>query len=363
LDEKHILLNGKAISGALADFGLYFFHNAKQAIANGTGPYFYLPKLEHYKEAELWAEVFRYAEEQFGMQTGTIKATVLIEVIDAVFQMEEILHALKEYCVGLNCGRWDYIFSYIKRFAKRSDMILPDRMQVKMSVPFLKAYSELLIKTCHARGAFAMGGMAAAIPVKADEEANAKAFAMVKADKEREANYGHDGTWVAHPGLIPTAMEAFNVKLGDRKNQLDVARTEVEATAADLLAPCDGTITEAGLRNNISVSVIYMANWLSGNGCVPIYNLMEDAATAEIARAQIWQWIHHDAGKLDDGRNVTIALFTQFLEEEMPNIRVYVGEAAFDAMPFDRAAKLLEELVTQAEFKAFLTLPAYEQIN
>jgi malate synthase len=360
LDEKHVLLDGKPIPGALLDFGLYFFHNAKELLQRGSGPYFYLPKLENHKEAQLWADIFSYSEERLGLKKGTIKATVLIEVILATFEMHEILHALKDYCVGLNCGRWDYIFSYIKKFSKRGDMILPDRAQVAMTVPFLRAYSLLLIQTCHKRGAFAMGGMSAYIPVKGDEAANEKAFAMVKADKEREAGDGHDGTWVAHPGLVAVAMEAFN-RLMPGKNQLDKMQSGVKVTAAELLAPPPGKITEAGLRNNTSVSLQYIAHWLGGLGCVPINNLMEDAATAEIARSQIWQWIHHEAGKLDDGRKVTAELFRQLLKEEWDAVKKRDG-AAYDAPRYEKAAALLDQLVTSQEFTEFLTLPGYKEI-
>ncbi len=353
LEEKHVLVGGKAIPGALLDFGVYFLTNAEKLLARGLGPYFYLPKLESAEEAALWADIFAFSEQRLGLAKGTIKATVLIETIVATFEMHEILYALRDYCVGLNCGRWDYIFSYIKKFHKRPDFVLPERGQVVMTVPFLRAYSLLLIQTCHKRGAFAMGGMSAFIPVKGNEEANTKAFAMVRADKEREAGDGHDGTWVAHPNLVPVAMEVFD-RLMPGKNQLDRQRDDVKVTAAELVAVPTGTITEAGLRNNISVSVQYLASWLTGNGCVPIFNLMEDAATAEIARSQIWQWIHHDKGVLDDGRPVTVALYTQLLEEELAKLE--------GNLPYDRAATLLSSLVTQQEFVEFLTLPGYQQI-
>jgi len=353
LDEKHVTLAGKPIAGALLDFGIYFHTNAKTLLARGTGPYFYLPKLESAEEAQLWADIFDHAEKTLGLKTGTIKATVLIEVITATFEMNEILHALKNYCVGLNCGRWDYIFSFIKKFWKRGDFVLPDRGQVVMTTHFLRSYSKLLIETCHKRGAFAMGGMSAFIPVKNDEAANEKAYAMVRADKEREAGDGHDGTWVAHPGLVPVAMEVFD-RLMPGKNQLDVVKEKTNFTAADILAIPPGTITEAGLRNNISVSVQYLANWLSGNGCVPIFNLMEDAATAEIARSQIWQWIHHDKGVLDNGHSITESLYLQLLDEELAKLS--------GPLPYRKAADLLTELVTQNEFTEFLTLPGYERL-
>lgn len=361
LDERHVLFDGKPVPGALVDFGLYFYHNAHEALMRGTGPYFYLPKLESAEEAQLWADIFAFAEDAQGLKRGTIKATVLIETIVATFEMEEILHALKDYCVGLNCGRWDYIFSYIKKFQKYKDMVLPDRAQVTMTTHFLRSYSLLLIATCHKRGAFAMGGMSAYIPVKGDEAANDKAYAMVRADKEREAGDGHDGTWVAHPGLVPVAMEVFN-RLMPGANQLNKI-PEAKVTAKDLLAVPPGTITEAGLRNNISVSVQYLAHWLSGNGCVPINNLMEDAATAEIARSQIWQWIHHDKGVLEGGQNVTKALVDQLLEEELAAVKAKMGDAAYARLPFDMAAKLLSELVDNKDFTEFLTLPGYARIG
>jgi malate synthase len=359
LNEKHVRVNGVPVAGALFDFGVYFYLNAKEALARGTGPYFYLPKLESHSEAKLWADIFNFAEESLGLKRGTIKATVLIEVVTATFEMHEILHALKDYCVGLNCGRWDYIFSFIKKFWKRPDCVLPDRASVTMTTHFLRTYSKLLIQTCHKRGAFAMGGMSAFIPIKNDEAANEKALGMVRADKEREAGDGHDGTWVAHPALVPVAMEVFN-RLMPNKNQLD-KKLDVVVTAKDLLTLPEGQITEAGLRNNISVSVQYIANWLSGNGCVPINNLMEDAATAEIARSQIWQWIHHDKGVLADGRNITTSLYSQFLDEELEKIKA-ADPQIYARLPFDRAAKLLDELVTQPEFCEFLTLPGYQQV-
>jgi malate synthase len=354
LDEKHILLNGKSVPGALVDFGVYFYVNAKKLLARGLGPYFYIPKLESAEEAQLWADIFHFSEQALHLKKGTIKATVLIETIVAAFEMDEILYALKDYCVGLNCGRWDYIFSFIKKFSRRQDFVLPDRAAVTMTTHFLRSYSLLLIKTCHRRGAFAMGGMSAYIPVKADEAANEKAFAMVRADKEREAGDGHDGTWVAHPGLVPVAMEVFNRRMKG-KNQLDRPLDDIDMKAADLLAIPPGTITEAGLRNNISVSVQYLANWINGNGCVPIFNLMEDAATAEIARSQIWQWIHHARGILADGRKVTLELYQQLLAEELQKLS--------GALPYDRAANMLTDLVMPEEFIEFLTLPGYRQLD
>ncbi len=362
LDEKHIIFQGKPVAGALMDFGIYFWLNAKQLLENGTGPYFYLPKLENHEEAQLWADIFAFSEDRLNLKRGAIKATVLIETILATFEMHEILYALKDYCVGLNCGRWDYIFSFIKKFNSRPDFVLPERAQVTMTTHFLRHYSLLLIQTCHARGAFAMGGMSAFIPVKGDEEANNKAYAMVKADKEREAGDGHDGTWVAHPALVPVAIEVFN-RLMPGKNQLERRRDDVTVTPADLLAIPSGSITEAGLRNNISVSVQYLAHWLNGQGCVPINNLMEDAATAEIARSQIWQWIHHEKGVLDDGRRITESLYRQLLREELNGIEQHIGMESFSKLPFIEAAALLNELVTQKTFAEFLTIPGYERIE
>ena len=361
LDERHVLQDGKPIAGAFLDFGLYLFHNAKELLARGSGPYFYLPKLEHYKEAELWRDIFAFSEEALGLKKGTIKATVLIETINAAFQMEEILFALKDYCVGLNCGRWDYIFSFIKKFNSRSDFVLPDRAQVTMTTHFLRSYSLLLIHTTHKRGAFAMGGMSAFIPVKNDEAANDKAFAMVRADKEREAGDGHDGTWVAHPGLIPVAMEVFN-RIMPQKNQLDKPLGAVNFTAKDLLAIPQGTITEAGLRGNISVSVQYLAAWLSGNGCVPINNLMEDAATAEIARSQVWQWVHHEAGKLDGGAKITLEMVEKIIGEELDKIRQNIGDPLYNSGNYGAASKLFVSLIKPKEFTEFLTLPGYTQL-
>jgi len=360
LPERHVTWQGKPVSGALLDFALYFFHNAKERLARGTGPYFYIPKLENHKEAALWAEVFAFAEEYVGIKKGSIKATVLIEVLTAVFEMHEILHVLKDYIVGLNCGRWDYIFSTIKKLHAHKQYLLPDRSQVTMNKDFLKSYSELLIQTCHKRGAFAMGGMSAFIPVKNDEAANDKAMAAVKADKEREATYGHDGTWVAHPGLIPVAMEVFD-RLMPAKNQREKLREDVNVVAADLLKMHQGTITEAGVRNNINVAMQYMANWLNGNGCVPLFNLMEDAATAEISRSQLWQWVHHGA-TLEDGRAIDAALIKTLAAEELANIQASVG-AAFTALPYAKAQELLLKLVLDSAFVEFLTLPAYEALD
>ena len=357
LPERHVTLGGQPISGALLDFGLYFFHNAAERIKRGTGPYFYIPKQENAEEAQLWADVFAFAEEYCGIPHGSIKATVLIEVITATYEMHEILYALKDYAVGLNCGRWDYIFSTIKKFHARPDFVMPDRTQITMHVHFLKSYYELLIQTCHKRGAFAMGGMSAFIPVKNDEAANEKAFAAVRADKEREAGAGHDGTWVAHPGLIPVAMEVFD-RLMPEKNQRTKLRLDVSVSAADLVTMPKGTITEAGVRNSISVAIQYTAHWLNGNGCVPLFNLMEDAATAEISRSQLWQWFHHGA-KLEDGTPITRALLEGWTDEEMQGIRAQVGEAQFAAVPYARAKELVLQLTFDTSYAEFLTLPAY----
>jgi len=362
LYEKHILVDGRQVPGAFVDFGLYIFHNHAELKRQGTGPYFYLPKTESHLEARLWAEVFRHTEARLELAPQTIKATLLIEVILAAFEMDEILWELRDYIVGLNCGRWDYIFSFIKKFSRYPDKVLPDRAQVTMTTHFLRSYSKLLIKTCHRRGAFAMGGMAAQIPIKNDPAANDAALAKVRADKEREAGDGHDGTWVAHPGLVPVAMEIFD-RLMPTPNQLHRKLDDVQVTGSDLLAVPEGQITEAGLRSNVDVSIQYMAAWLGGNGCVPIHNLMEDAATAEISRAQIWQWIHHPTGVLDDGRKVTIDLYRQITGEELAKLRAQLGAAAYAAGNFERAAKILDQITTADTFETFLTLPAYRAID
>ena len=362
LYEKHILLEGKQVPGAFVDFGLYLFHNHAALKARGTGPYFYLPKLENHREARLWADVLKHSEATLGIAPQTIKVTVLIETILAAFEMDEILHELKDHIVGLNCGRWDYIFSFIKKFSRRPDFVLPDRQQVTMTTHFLRSYSKLLIKTCHRRGAFAMGGMAPQIPIKNDPKANDEALAKVRADKEREAGDGHDGTWVAHPGLVPIAMDVFN-RLMPTPNQLQKTLADVEIKGADLLQIPQGTITEAGLRSNVSVSIQYIAAWLGGLGCVPINNLMEDAATAEISRAQIWQWIKHPAGKLDDGRKVTVELFRKVVREELDKLAAAFGAKAYAAGNYERAAALIDQITTAPEFGTFITLPAYQEIN
>ncbi len=361
LKEKHFLINGKSIYGAFFDFGLFFFHNHKSLLKKDSGPYFYIPKLESHQEARLWADIFDYTEKKFNLNKGTIKATVLIETIMAAFEMEEILHELRDYVVGLNCGRWDYIFSFIKKFSHDPKFVLPDRAKVTMTTHFLRSYSLLLIKTCHKRGAFAMGGMAAFIPIKTDKEANDKAIANVRADKEREAKDGHDGTWVAHPGLIPVAMEVFD-KYMPTPNQLNNLREDVNITAADILKVPEGEITEAGLRNNISVSIRYMESWLGGVGCVPIFNLMEDAATAEIARTQVWQWVKHKA-KLSDGRVITPELFKQIRDEELEKIKQEIGEKPFNQGNYKLASKVIEKIALKEEFEEFITLPGYEYLD
>ena len=362
LDEKHVHVDGKAVSGALFDFGLFFFHNAKELIARGSGPYFYLPKMESHLEARLWNDIFLFSQEELKISRGSIKATALIETVVAAFEMDEILHELREHSAGLNIGRWDYIFSCIKKFRANQEFCLADRAQVTMTAPFMRAYALLLIKTCHRRGAPAMGGMAAQIPIKNDAKANAAALEKVRQDKLREVTDGCDGTWVAHPGLVPVAKEIFDQHM-PQPNQYDRQRPDVRVTARDLLEfQPEKPITEAGLRNNISVGIQYLGAWLAGNGCVPVFNLMEDAATAEISRSQIWQWIRSPKGVLDDGRKVTAALFKQLLAEELPKVKAYLGEAAYSAGRYEEGAKLFETLTT-GEYAEFLTLPAYALID
>ena len=362
LPEKHILLQGQPVPGALVEFGLYLFHSAAALEQQGTGPYFYLPKLESHLEARLWSDVFKFAERAGVVDAGEIKVTVLIETILAAFEMDEILYELREHIVGQNCGRWDYIFSCIKKFSRYPEFVLPDRVEVTMSSHFLRSYSELVIKTCHRRGAYAIGGMAAQIPIKNDPQANASAIAKVRADKEREVRAGHDGTWVAHPGLVSLAMEIFDEHMPG-PNQLERLLEDVHVGAADLLQVVKGKITEAGLRDNIDVAVQYMASWLGGNGCVPLNNLMEDAATAEISRAQVWQWVHHATGVLDEGRNITYDLFRDLLREEMEKIREQVGDSALENGHYRRAAQLLDEITEQDAFAPFLTTVAYADIE
>jgi malate synthase len=362
LPEKHVLIDGKEISASLFDFGLYFFHNVKTLLEKGTGPYFYLPKLESHLEARLWNDVFVLAQKELSIPQGTIKATVLIETILATFEIDEILYELREHSSGLNCGRWDYIFSAIKKFRNIPEFIYPDRVQVTMTTHFMRSYSLLTIKTCHRRNAHAIGGMAAQIPIKNDPKANEEAMSKVRADKHREANDGHDGTWVAHPGLVAVAKEEFD-KVMPGANQIDKKREDVHVTAVDLLAVPDGTITEAGLRTNISVGLQYLESWLRGSGCVPINNLMEDAATVEISRAQIWQWIHHPRGVLSDGRKVTVELFHQLLADELNKIKGVVGEQQYATRKFNEAAQLLDSIITEEQFVEFLTLPAYGHLD
>jgi malate synthase len=362
LDEKHLLVDGKPMSGALFDFGLYFFHNARERLKRGSGVYLYLPKLESHLEARLWNDVFVFSQDELGVPQGSIKATVLIETILAAFEMDEILYELRDHSAGLNCGRWDYIFSCIKKLRNRPDFILADRGLVTMTSPFMRAYSLLLIKTCHRRGAFAMGGMAAQIPIKNDPAANEQALAKVRADKEREANDGHDGTWVAHPGLVAIAKEAFD-RVMTTPNQIHRRRDDVKVSAADLLDfQPKGPITEQGLRTNINIGIQYIGAWLAGTGCVPIFNLMEDAATAEISRAQIWHWIRSPLGKLDDGRKVTKELFRELVPEELERVRGILGEQSYAAGKYEEAAKMFEELTLNDEFVEFLTLPAYDYV-
>ncbi len=360
LPEHHIRVDGRSMSGSLMDLGLYVFHNAKELKARGSGPYFYLPKLESHLEARLWNDVFLFAQERLGIPKGTIKATVLIETILAAFEMDEILYELRDHSAGLNCGRWDYIFSFIKKFAHDPHAVMPDRASVTMTAHFMRSYSLLVIKTCHRRGVHAIGGMAAQIPIKSDPAANDAALAKVRADKEREAGDGHDGTWVAHPALVPIAKEIFD-RLMTEPNQIARQRQDVNVTAADLLAVPKGEITEGGLAMNISVGIAYIEAWLRGTGCVPLHNLMEDAATAEISRAQVWQWLRHGA-KLTDGRVVDRKLCEAMISDSLAKQKAAMGDAAFGRSKFTAAAGLFAELVFAADFPDFLTLPAYERI-
>ncbi|HEX3413041.1 MAG TPA: malate synthase A [Stellaceae bacterium] len=357
LPEKHVLVDGEPMSGALFDFALFFFHNAKELVARGAGPYFYLPKLESHLEARLWNNVFLHAQSRLGLPKGTIRATVLIETIMAAFEMDEILWELRDHSAGLNCGRWDYIFSFIKKLAEDPNCVMPDRGQVTMTTHFLRSYSQLLIKTCHRREIHAMGGMAAQIPIRDDPAANEAAMAKVRADKEREAGDGHDGTWVAHPGLVAVAKEIFDREM-PQPNQIARKRQDVQVTASDLLAVPQGTITEAGLRQNLNVGIGYIEAWLRGIGCVPLYNLMEDAATAEISRAQIWQWIRHGV-QLDDGRTIDRALCRNLLDEELAKLRASNKTGGC----YEEAAELFSELTEAPVFPEFLTMPAYDMIT
>ncbi|MGD9570414.1 MAG: malate synthase A [Thermoleophilia bacterium] len=359
--EKHVTVDGDPVSAGIFDFALFMFHNAANLLAKGSGPYFYLPKMESHLEARLWNEIIVMTQDEIGVPQGSVRATVLIETILAAFEMEEILYELRDHSAGLNCGRWDYIFSVIKKFRSRPDFVLADRALVTMTTHFMNSYSLLAIQTCHRRGAHAIGGMAAQIPIKNDEAANAEALGKVKADKEREASNGHDGTWVAHPGLVPIAVEAFDAVMPG-PNQIDRLREDVTITQKDLLTFVpEGPITEAGLRLNISVGVQYLGAWLNGIGCVPINNLMEDAATAEISRSQVWQWIHSEKGVLDDGRKVDTELFRTLLAEELEKIHGQYPESLHSF--FDRAAVLFDEISTSDDFVDFLTLPAYQLID
>lgn len=362
LSEKNIEIEGRAVSGSLVDFGLYFFHNAKELMARGTGPYFYLPKMESHLEARLWNDVFVFAQDELGIPQGTIRATVLIETILAAFEMDEILYELRGHSAGLNCGRWDYIFSVIKRMRNRPEYLFPDRSQVTMTVPFMRAYTQLCIQTCHKRNAPALGGMAAQIPIKGNPEANEAAFQKVAEDKRREAKDGHDGTWVAHPGMVKIAMEQFD-ELMPAPNQIHRKREDVQVSAEALVEVPTGSITEEGLRSNISVGIQYIASWLSGNGAAPINHLMEDAATAEISRSQVWQWIRHPGGVLEDGRDITLELFHEIIEEEANRIKETAGDALYLSGHFKEARELFTELTLQNDFAEFLTLPGYEKLN
>jgi malate synthase len=362
--EKHVLVDGAPISGSLFDFGLYFFRNTKRLLARSTGPYFYLPKLESHLEARLWNDVFNFAEEECGFPRGTIKATVLIETILAAYEMDEILYELRHHITGLNAGRWDYMFSCIKKFRRQQGFVFPDRAQVTMTVPFMRAYTELLVKTCHRRGAHAMGGMAAFIPSRKDPQVNEVALAKVREDKVRESSDGFDGTWVAHPDLVPVAKEVFTNALGEKPHQKERLRDEVHVSAEqlrDFRVP-NGTLTENGLRQNISVALQYIESWLRGSGAVAIYNLMEDTATAEISRSQVWQAIHHKA-LLIDGRPVTLELYRALVPQELDKIRAMWGEKNFSASQIDLATQIFDKLVTDHQFAEFLTLKAYDYLD
>ncbi len=363
LDEKHLSVDGKPVSGGIFDFALFFFHNARELLARGSGPYFYLPKMESHLEARLWNDIFKLAQDALKVPQGSIKATCLIETVVAAFEMNEFLWELREHSAGLNIGRWDYIFSCIKKFRSSKDFCLADRSQVTMTAPFMRSYALLLVKTCHRRGAPAMGGMAAQIPIKNDPVANEAALDKVRADKLREVTDGCDGTWVAHPALVPIAREVFDKHM-PQPNQYGKQRADVNVGARDLLDfKPEAPITEAGLRNNISVGIQYLGAWLAGNGCVPVFNLMEDAATAEISRSQIWQWIRSDKGRLADGRKVTVELFRRLLAEELPKVKSYLGEEAYAAGRYEEAARLFERITADDNYVEFLTLPAYASID
>lgn len=356
--ERHVLIDGEPMSASLFDFGLYFFHNAKELLARGSGPYFYLPKMESHLEARLWNDIFVRAQDRLGIPRGSIRATCLIETILAAFEMDEFLYELREHSAGLNCGRWDYIFSFIKKFSADLSVVLPDRSQVTMTTHFMRSYSKLCIKTCHNREVHAMGGMSAFIPIKSDPVANEKALTQVRADKEREATDGHDGTWVAHPGLVPNALEVFN-RIMPKANQVDRKLSDFAVTAADLLQVPAGEVTQAGLRQNVAVGLGYLEAWMRGIGCVPLFNLMEDAATAEISRAQLWQWVHHHA-QLADGRDITFKLCDQLIDEELSKAKTSVDPNRY--LAYVEAASLIRNLIRDERFMDFLTLPAYEHV-
>ena len=366
LVERHLLVDGEPVAGGLVDFGLYFLNNARELLERGAGPYFYLPKLESHREARLWNDVFNLAQDHIGLQRGTIKATVLIETLPAAFEMDEILYELRHHSAGLNAGRWDYIFSAIKRFRTRPEFVTPDRKKITMTVPFMRAYTELLVETCHRRGAHAMGGMAAQIPSRTDEEANEKAFAALRADKQREASDGFDGTWVAHPDSVGAALEEFDKVLGDQPHQVDRRRDDVQVSAGQLLdvPATEGDITEEGLRSNVNVAIQYISSWLRGSGAAAIYGMMEDAATAEISRGQVWQWVRHGA-KLDDGRPITAELVRELETAELAKIREEIGDDEW----FEREGRpalsreIFEEVALADEFVEFLTLPAYDRLE
>jgi len=359
LDEKHVTIDGKRVSGGIFDFALFLFHNAKEQIARGAGPFFYLPKMESHLEARLWNDIFVMAQNEIGLPQGTVKATVLIETILAAFEMEEILYELRDHSAGLNAGRWDYIFSCIKKFKVDKNFCLADRAKVTMTAPFMRSYALLLLKTCHKRGAPAIGGMSALIPIKNDPAKNAIAMEGIIGDKRRDATDGYDGGWVAHPGLVEPAMKEFVAVLGDKPNQFEKQRPDVEVKGADLLNfQPEAPITEAGLRMNINVGIHYLGAWLAGNGCVPIHNLMEDAATAEISRSQVWQWIRSPKGKLEDGRKVTAEMVRALIPEELAKVREVAGAGA----TYDRAAQIFEQMSTSEDFAEFLTLPLYEEV-
>jgi len=360
--EKHVWLDGRPVPGSWFDFGIYFFHNARKLLDRGSGPYFYLPKLESHLEARLWNDVFLMAQDELGIPRGSIRATVLLETIPAAFEMDEILYELRDHSAGLNCGRWDYIFSIIKKFRKDPAFTMPDRSLVTMTEHCMRSYSLLAIKTCHRRGIHAIGGMAAQIPIKNDPQANAEALEKVRADKEREAGDGHDGTWVAHPGLVPIAKASFDARM-PQPNQIDRCRDDIQVTAADLLRVPRGEITERGLCQNIDVSIQYMASWLGGNGCVPIYNLMEDAATAEISRAQVWQWVHQPNGVLTDGRKITPDLVRRLCQEQSEKLRERIGPETYACGHFEAARQLIQGIVLNRDFTEFMTLVGYEFLD